>query len=167
MNTSQQWWDEVKADTAKLNEWLQRQCFGEKQAHIRISSLAVRFGNETLLNIATDELKHHNWLMNYLIHHNIPRLSTHEERYWKPVQTSFETLEEVGAVGHLAEMMRLDRIRIIAKDDSVPELQKIFKRILKDEEFHASFFKSLTNEEQIEMSKVDHEQGMLAMGLTA
>jgi len=166
--TSQQWWNETVADLSKLEGWLQRQCYGELKAHERILALSKKFNNNFILEkIAGDELKHHLWLKEYLISNGIPLLSEHEERYWKEINMDFKTIEEMAAVGHHAEMMRLERIRVIAQDESLPFLSNMFKYILLDEEFHAEAFKKLSNEQQIELAKVDHAQGMLALGLEA
>lgn len=167
MKTSQQWWNETKADPSKMVSWLQRQCYGEMQAFLRISALAERFQNKTLQIIADQEKTHHSWIKAYLENNGIQAITEHDERYWKEVNMSFDNLAQAAAVGHHAESMRLDRIRVIANDPSLPELQSIFQKILVDEEFHARAFESLSTEEELEIAKIDHEMGMISLGLTA
>lgn len=167
MKTSQEWWDETKADEEKLNLWLQRQCYGEEHAYNRIIALAEQFGNPTLHKIALDEFAHFHWIKRYLTDHNIPLLMEHNERYWKEINLQFENVNQIGAVGYHAEAMRLERIKVIAADETMPELAALFTRIMHDEEFHVTAFKALTTEEEIEIAKIDHEQGMIALGLVA
>lgn len=167
LKSSKQWWEETKADVTKLENWLQRQCHGEKMAYIRIGELAERFKNKTLRIVADQEYQHHVWVADYLAWSGIPQLEEHQERYWSEVNLEFENLEQAAAVGHHAEMMRLERIKIIAEDEDYPVLAEIFQKILKDELFHAEAFKNLTTEEELEIAKIDHEQGMIALGLTA
>lgn len=167
MKTSMEWWEEIKNDEPKLIEWLQRQCYGEYRAYERISEIAKKFNNSLLSQIALDERNHHEWIKKYLLDRNIPLLDTHTERYWKEVNLKFDSIEEVGAVGYHAETMRLERIKIIAKDTTYPELALIFKAILPEEVYHAKVFKSLSTEEEIEIAKIDHEQGMIELGLIA
>lgn len=167
MKTSQEWWNETKSSPVKLAHWLQRQAYGEEQAHKRITALADKYNNPVLHRIARDELKHSLWITQYLAQNNIDFLNIHEERYWKEINLQFENLEQIGAVGYHAEAMRLERIKIIAQDKDFMTLADIFKKIQKDEEYHVEAFKSLTTEEEIEIAAIDHEQGMLALGLTA
>lgn len=167
MKTSQEWWNETKADLPKLNLWLQRQCFGEEHAYERIMILAEKFGNPVLHKIALDEFAHHHWIKRYLEEAGIPLLTEHKERYWNEINLKFENVTQVAAVGYHAEMMRLERIRIIANDETIPKLSDLFKRILIDEEYHAKAFKKLTTEEELEIAKIDHEQGMIELGLIA
>lgn len=167
MKTSQEWWNETKADPAKLNLWLQRQCFGEEHAYKRITALAEQFGNPTLHKIALDEFTHYSWIKKYLTDNNISTLIEHNERYWKEINLQFDDITQVGAVGYHAEAMRLERIKVIAADKSMPELAALFTKIQRDEEFHVTAFKALTTEEELEIAKIDHEQGMIELGLIA
>jgi hypothetical protein len=166
MKNSKQWWDETKNNPAKLNNWLQRQCYGEYQAYKRIKELSKRFDNVLLEKIANQEYKHYKWIRNYLETRGINPITEHDERYWKEVNLDFQNIEQASAVGHHAEVMRLERIKVIAQDNLHSELATIFKKIQKDEEFHFKAFKSLTTEEDIEIAKIDHEIGMLQLGLT-
>lgn len=167
MKTSQQWWNETKGSPLKLTNWLQRQCYGEYQAYKRISELANKFQNPVLKKIADQEYTHYMWIRQYLTANGIEPVNEHEERYWKEVNLSFNNLIEAAAVGHHAEAMRLERIKVIAKDNSLNTLANIFKKIQKDEEFHVKAFKDLTTEEELAIAAIDHEQGMISLGLIA
>jgi tRNA isopentenyl-2-thiomethyl-A-37 hydroxylase MiaE len=167
LKTSQQWWNETKTSPVKLAHWLQRQAYGEEQAHKRIEALAKKYNNSVLHNIAKDELKHCLWITRYLQQSGIDFLNIHNERYWEQINLEFENLEQVGAVGYHAEAMRLERIKVIAKDKDFITLADIFKKIQKDEEYHVKAFKDLTTEEAIEIAAIDHKQGMNSLGLIA
>lgn len=165
---SKQWWEAVKQDTNKLNNWLKKQYFGENQAYIRITELSERFDNKTLKVIADQEKQHSEWIRDYCLSKNIDISNIqHEERYWKEVNMDFESLEEAAAVGAHAEKMRLERIEVIANDPSFcPDLSDIFKNILKDEIFHERAFKDMTTEELYELNRHNHEKGAEKIGLT-
>jgi tRNA isopentenyl-2-thiomethyl-A-37 hydroxylase MiaE len=165
MKTGLEWWNEVKNDNLKMNSWLQKQCYGEYQAYLRIGKLATKYNNSILRIVADQELKHYEWIKDYLVKNNIEPITEHEERYWKEVNMNFDTLEEASAIGAHAEEMRLERIRIIAKDTEFTELASIFNKIQTDEEFHVKAFTKLTTEEKLAVAKIGHEQGMLELGL--
>ena len=165
MKTSAEWWEEVKNDTAKLNYWLQRQCYGEFEAFKRLQSLAGTFRNEILEKIAGQEFMHYKWIKKYMDDNGIPPLASHETRYWKEINHTFDTLEQAAAVAYHAETMRLERIRLIAADETNLTLAEIFKKILKDEEFHAEAFKFMSDDDEIVIAKIDHEAGLQALGL--
>lgn len=165
MQTSAEWWNETKNDTVKLHYWLQRQCYGEFEAFKRLKSLSNQFNNEIIDKIAGQEFMHHKWLKEYMLKHNIPELPKHETRYWNEVNLKFENLEQAAAVAYHAESMRLERIRLIAKDETHLDLAQIFQKILIDEEFHAEAFKFISDDDEIAIAKIDHEAGLQALGL--
>lgn len=166
LRTSQQWWDSIKGDESKVIRWLQKQCYGEYEAWRRISELFFRFNSPVLDMIAKDEYSHYIYIKNYLESRGHSAYTQHEVRYWKEIPKEVKTIEEVGAIGHLAEAMRLERIEIIANDMTYPALANLFTVILYDERMHVKAFKHLTNDIQIELARADHEAGMRSIGLT-
>lgn len=172
MKTTQQWLTEIKASSTKLNHWLTRQYVGEALAASRICELAETQEDtrcKTLLNkIALDEDLHCQWVADLLLARNIklPNVSYENTRYWEPILGKISTFEEITAVGHHAETMRLLRIRALVNDLEIDEdIRQVFKNILPDEEFHAKAFAALTNEETIESTRHLHQAGLDMLGL--
>lgn len=163
------WWNSVKKNETKFNSWLKKQYFGENQAYIRLNELSKRFENKTLKTIAKQEKQHAEWIKNYCISKGIDLsdANKHEERYWKEVNMDFNSLEEAAAVGAHAEKMRLERITVIANDNTFcKDLSNIFRKILKDELFHEKAFKNMTTNELYELNRHNHEKGAEKIGLT-
>lgn len=170
MQTSLEWWNEIKESPEKLNQWLQKQCYGEFQAYKRISDLSIKFDSPQLDHIAFQELTHFHWIRKYLVARGISEINEHEERYWKQVKTSsFSSLGDLAAVGYHAEAMRLERIIVIANntDSRYIELSEVFRSIERDERGHVAAFRHMSSDLQRELAKVDHEQGMISLGLIA
>lgn len=165
MKASQEWWNKTKTSPIKLAYWLQGQVYAEEQAYNRIKALADKYSSPVLHKIAIDELRHSLMIGQCVAQNNIDFINFYEERYWKEVNLQFENLEQIGAVGYHAEAMRLERIKVIAQDKDFIILADIFKKIQKDVEYNVEAFKSLTTEQEIEIAAIDHEQGMIALGL--
>lgn len=171
MQTSDQWWDSIKTDKSKINEWLQRQYAGEKFAADRINELVETTPEKhkaTMREIARQEYQHAEWINEYLVSNNIEQLD-HDtvQRYWKETcpdmhAVDFQTLT---AIATHAETMRLERISVIANDDS-SDLQTIFKNILVDEVWHAKAFNAMTTVDHLDQTRYNHDKGMNALGLT-
>jgi rubrerythrin len=171
--TTAQWWEKVSNNDALMVDWLQKQYHGEITAAQRIRELLDRFqldGIEAKLItlIAEDEENHAEWVKGLLTSRGITAevLAGKQERYWETVQPDqVKTFEEICAIGHLAETMRLDRIRLLASDDRFSDIAEVFQRILPDEIFHAKAFKSLTTPGHIEQARFKHEEGKRQLGL--
>lgn len=174
MRTTEQWWEEIISDGDKLVDWLKDQYHGEVTAAERISALIEDYNltgsvKKIITRIAADEVKHAEWVKSLLIKRGITaEVLTKEERYWSKVLPKEEvTFERICAVGHLAEVMRLDRIRLLAKNKEYLDIAEVFERIISDEEFHAAAFGKLSTPEDIEDAKKFHEDGLNAIGLVA
>lgn len=171
MKTTQQWLTEVKADPAKLTQWLERQYVGEALAAERIQSLADQTNTRSkkvLERIASDEQKHTKWVAELLVARGIPlpELTYEGTRYWKPILDNMHSFEEVAGVGHHAEAMRLVRIRALAVDPDIDaDIREVFTQILPDEEFHAKAFAAMSTPEAIENTRKLHEAGLELLGL--
>lgn len=172
MKTSKQWWDETKHDKSKLTLWLQRQQYGERIAAGRIAALATKAPNSRVKalieRIANDESRHTEWITNLLQVRGIPILEHHIDRYWLAVGLNDHfTFEELCAIGHHAEHMRLERIRVIANDQTCDEdIRQVFEKILVDEEFHDRAFEALTTKDLIIKYSENHQLGLEVLGLT-
>lgn len=173
--TTAQWLHEVKTVPGKLQQWLERQYVGEALAAQRILALAnqtmMPYKRYVLLNrIAIDEIKHTGWIAGLLEARGIPlpEVTLDGTRYWEPILDHLHTFEEIAGAGHHAETMRLIRIKMLAEDPEIDaDIRNVFAQILPDEEFHAAAFAKLSTPEDIEKTRVLHEQGLDLLGLEA
>lgn len=171
MTTSKQWWESVKNDPTKFNEWLQKQYRGEITAASRIEQFAEKYATQnykrTLRVIAKQERQHASWVLELLINRGItPDVANAENRYWSETLPEIESFETGAAIGAHAEAMRLERIRVISADDSAPsDVQEIFKKILKDELFHERAFRVMAGDQAMQKTMASHEAGRKLLGL--
>lgn len=174
MKNSKTWWNEVKNDKTKLNDWLVKQYRGEVTAADRILAFTDKYAEHdrniaTLKVIASQERMHAEWVKGLLDARGItPDLSGAEDKYWSKTLPDIESFETGAAVGAHAEAMRLERIRVIVADETSPkDIRAVFTLILKDEEFHERAFRNMASPEAMEKTKDSHELGMQLLGLEA
>lgn len=169
--SSTQWWKSVKKDGEKLVEWLKNQYHGEVTAADRIerycSSRAPEEWKETLAKIAMQERMHAVWVGELLKRRgHEPKVLEKNERYWNETLGQIEDFETACAVAAHAEDMRLRRIEVISTDMKGPaDVRNVFKRILRDERFHAKAFAKMAGPAALADTKSAHEKGMEAIGL--
>lgn len=180
MQTSKQWWDATKHDEQALERWLTAQYIGERTAVMRLQKLAQiclehnlpAWKRRLVKLIAGDEYKHASWVADLLFHFQFPVPFVHDKavyegRYWEKVLVGDKTVEDLFAVGALAEDMRLKRIRAIVEDpETHPKFREIFAKILDDEEGHAAIFAVLAGPEALARNAGQHAEGYKALGLT-
>lgn len=177
MRTTQEWWDAVSNSPQKMVEWLKDQYYGEQTAAVRVRELLDQYPDITTTEkqlvtmIADDEAKHAQWVNDLLIARNIivPEMFREKPvRYWsETLPTGPATFSQMCAIGHHAEVMRLERIELLAKDERFADIAKVFRAILSDELFHAKAFKVMSTPEDIEAARGNHEAGKAALGLVA
>lgn len=172
MQTAASWWESVKSDEAKINEWLIKQYRGEITAVERIMQFGLQYAetehqSKVLHAIAAQEKQHAQWIRELLETRNIePVVENAEKRYWANTLPGIESFETGAAVAAHAEGMRLARIRVISSDEDAPsDIREVFKKILKDEEWHEQAFTQLSSPEALEATKSNHEAGLEALGL--
>ncbi len=174
MKTSLEWWNEVKASPALLENWLKDQYHGEVTAAARIQELADRHAQNpaaiTLVAIASQEADHAEWVRELLLNRGIKaEVLDKEERYWSktlPADYINLPIQKLAAIGAHAEAMRLERIRTIVADETAPgDIRQVFKDILKQEEFHERAFRKMAGEEEMACALDAHVQGLAALGL--
>lgn len=175
MQTTQQWWDAVSNDPSKMLEWLTDQFYGEQTAAIRVRALLTQYPDihdterSLVTMIADDEAKHAGWILNLLLARGITSFDLTRDkpaRYWdKTLPTESVTFSQICAIGHHAELMRLERIRLLAEDVRFNDIAETFTNILSDEVFHAKAFGSMSSPEDIEAARGNHEAGKQALGL--
>jgi hypothetical protein len=172
MKTTNQWWNEVKSDEAKLHAWLRRQYVGELAAVNLLSELLISFGSdmtpkqwETIYKIMQQEALHGHRMKGLLDARGIKpeKNASAERRYWKEVLPAVDSFGKAVAAGFHAEHMRLYRIREIANDESAPaDIRDTFRRILPHEEWHEEAFAEMKNGVDITPF---HEKGLAALNL--
>ena len=172
MQTAASWWESVKSDENKINEWLIKQYRGEVTAAERIVKFSEQYAKtdyqaNILHVIAGQEKQHAEWIYGLLESRGIePVVENAEKRYWAKTLPSIESFETGAAVAAHAEGMRLARIRVIASDEDAPsDIRRVFENILKDEEWHEKAFTKLSSSEALEATKENHEAGVVALGL--
>ncbi len=172
MRTSEQWWQEVKADPEKLISWLKKQFHGETTAAERIERYCMAkldeddSRQETLKKIASQERMHASWVGDLLKNRGItPAVLEKGERYWEKVLSNITSFEQAAGVAHHAEVMRLERIAVIAHDTEAPsDIRAVFACILDDERFHARAFRDLAGPEAVANTHAGHLEGAEAIG---
>jgi tRNA isopentenyl-2-thiomethyl-A-37 hydroxylase MiaE len=172
MQTASQWWESVKSDENKINDWLIKQYRGEVTAATRIIQFGLQYAGtekqvDILATIAKQETQHAEWIYELLEARNIkPVVEDAEKRYWAKTLLGIKDFETGAAVAAHAEGMRLSRIRVIASDEFAPgDIREVFKKILKDEVWHEKAFTQLSSPEALEATKENHEAGVEALGL--
>lgn len=171
MKTSAEWWEEVKKDEAKFNDWLKRQYVGEVSAANRMMNVVSSYEMEledksNLMLIASQEMKHAAWIKELLVSRNIPlpSLEDAEKRYWSKVIPNIKNMDDAFAAAAHAEKMRLERIEVISNDGN-DEVNHVFKKIKKDEVFHAAWFAAHATKEALEKAKERHREGLKQLSL--
>ena len=177
MKTTEQWWQEVSACPNKFNEWLKKQYYGEVQACVRIRKMSEIFKlspiqRSVIRKIANDEATHAAWIKGLMIQRGIAvsDLDRGTDRYWAEVleyDMSVYSFEELCAIGHHAEEMRLDRIAVLMRQSGYPDVADVFDKIWRDEVFHADAFKAMSTEQHLVRFKGAHEEGKVALGLVS
>jgi hypothetical protein len=162
--TSQQWWDSIKLDSTKLIEWLKSQYHGKILTAQRIrESIVLNLepddnATRNICNrIAREEEAHALWIRELLANRGrIAEILDRQEHYWDFLTPIPKGNAEyaVGVAAH-AQQMHLDRIKIIIHDESTyTDVRDTFRRIYKDEVFHARAFKNIANTYYNEVSAV-------------
>jgi rubrerythrin len=173
MKSPQQWIEQVLSEPGKLDNWLSRQYVGECLAAERIAALAdtqraTPYIFNVLKKVAFDEMKHAAWVKKLMDTRGlqVPRVSLDGTRYWEPILKNVHSFEELCALGHHAEAMRLIRIELIKDDIRFDkDIRETFTRIFKDEQMHVKAFKALTTKDEILKTAQLHQAGLNALGL--
>jgi rubrerythrin len=169
--TSNEWWAQTKASPERIVEWLRQQFHGEVTAADRIekycASAAPEKWSKTLARIAADESRHAAWIGALLEARGVmPELQEKNERYWDAVSAVDKSFENVTAIASHAEAMRLERIRVIASDESAPEdIRLTFEKILRDEVFHMKAFREMAGASAMKSNATLAKSGRAALGL--
>jgi tRNA isopentenyl-2-thiomethyl-A-37 hydroxylase MiaE len=169
MKTSKQWWEETKNNPEKFNKWLSQQWLAEKEAFDKIKQLSFNDPKNAsiLTKIATDELKHSYLLESLCTKRGVEIAQSSSDRYYGSIKLQELSQDELYAIGHYAEGMRLDRIRAIVEDTDTPEdVSFAFNIILKDEIMHEKAFGAIASKSALNSMKNKHELGVQALGLT-
>ena len=171
MKTSKQWLEEVKQDKTKFNNWLSQQWLAEEVAAKRIFDLVGKTANQKekklLARISKDEVKHAELLKQLCTNRNIPMATKSTDRYYDQIELDKLSQDQLYAIGHYAEGMRLSRIKAICEDKSMSvDIQEAFKVVLTDEIMHEKAFGKIASYEALKQMQGKHELGVAALGLT-
>ena len=175
MKTSQQWWNEVKANPTLMTDWLKDQFHGEVTAAARIREFAASVAEpriqKTLNAIAQQEADHAEWVKELLTSRGIEaEVLQKEERYWsKTLSPEYKqkSTQELAAIGAHAEAMRLERIKVIANDESAPtDIRMVFSKILPQERYHERAFRYIAGDKEMKKALDAHKEGLAALGLS-
>lgn len=174
MKTSAEWWTGLKNDPERFTDWLRDQYHGEITASIRIKAFKDLYAKDVnpifrinLNHIAWQESMHAKWIGQLLQARGVaPEVLQKEERYWNETLNGIDSFQTGAGVAAHAELMRLERIRVICKDPEAPEdVRKVFQKILPEEEFHARAFSDMAGAFAMAMTAKAHANGMAAIGL--
>lgn len=168
--TSEQWLESVKNNKDKFNTWLSQQWLAEVKATHEIKVLADNAEDKhkkVLLRISNDENKHTNLLKELCEKRGLTIAKESTNRYYNTVELHTLTQDELYAIGHYAEGMRLSRILAICNDAEMDaDIKESFAVILKDEIMHEKVFGRIATQEAKTKMKGKHELGVAALGLT-
>lgn len=174
MPTTQEWWDTIKQDPARLIVWLRKQFHGEITAADRIERYCIErlppeheCWRSRLKLIAAQERKHAVWVGDLLRARDVaPEIMCKDERYWKQTLIGIRSFEDAAAVAAHAEEMRLERITLISFDPQTPmDIGNVFRQILPEEQFHMMSFRRMAGEAALARSRAARIRGMGAIGL--
>jgi rubrerythrin len=170
MQTSVQWLDSVKINKYKFNNWLSQQWLAEVKAAQEIKILSDNAEDKhkkVLLKISSDESKHANLLKELCEKRNLTIAKDSSNRYYDNIKLQSLSQDELYAIGHYAEGMRLSRIRAICNDPEIDfDIRVSFSNILKDEIMHEKAFKRITSESALSAMRGKHDLGVAALGLS-
>ncbi len=170
--TSAAWWNEIRSNPEALLRWLRKQYHGEATAAERIERYCIARlpaddpRRRILAVVAGQERQHAHWVGDLLrARGEEPRILTRRERYWTHALAAMTSFEDAAGIAHHAEVMRLERIEVIASDPTAPDdIRATFARILRDERFHARAFARLAGSDGVRRTRSRHEDGARAIG---
>ena len=169
MQTSKQWLNSVKNSNQKFNNWLSQQWLAEVRAtrEIKVLSDNAESNHKRILaRISSDEQKHADLLKGLCEKRGLNIAVKSTNRYYGSIELETLSQDELYAIGHYAEGMRLSRIRAICSDESMPaDIREVFSVILKDEIMHEKAFGRIASAGAIMKMKNKHELGAAALGL--
>lgn len=170
MQTSQQWLNSVKANKEKFNRWLSQQWLAEVKATDEIQKLSsnATVKHKVILNkISKDEAKHAGLLQSLCQKRGLSIAKESTNRYYNTVELKELSQDELYAIGHYAEGMRLSRIRAILNDTEIDsDIRSVFSVILKDEVMHEKAFGKIASKPALVKMRNKHELGVAALGLS-
>lgn len=171
--TSKDWWEAIKKDPLKLEDWLKKQFRGEVTAVERLDHFCANFvpaGHKwlkTLYMIQEQERQHAAWVKVLLENRGYSTgLLQTPQGYWDQTLAQVSSFESAAAASANAEVMRLERIRLIAADDeAAKDIRETFQLILPQEIFHARAFRKMAGDEAMRAAAEAHQRGVQAIGL--
>jgi rubrerythrin len=169
---TQDWWRRCLKDDAKLVKWLQKLENTEIQGfhdymHAMSTMVCDDRNNRIFSNIANDEFKHSQLLLQIFEDRKIEPQSTNQEiasTYWKTMNAQIVDFDSFCAVNYLGESLAAFRFEVIAEMAETPSDIKQFLTIaLPDEQFHRQTLKRMCSEETLVRIQAVHDEAVLAL----
>lgn len=167
------WWVNVTNDTTKFSKWLQKLQVTEisgYQEHVDYLSnhTVSKRSALILMNVAEDELKHSNILLELMADRKIePVLEKNKEvtsSYWDTMNSTVLSFEDYCAVNHFGEGLAAARFEIILGHENTPhDIKEALRMILPDEVFHRETLLRLSSEESLAAAAAHHRRALNAL----
>lgn len=161
---TQDWWLRTINDTSKLTRWLQklqRTEFGGYQDHIDYMAANSVTEREQLIltNIAEDELKHSNLLIDLFAGRGIAVDANGENStYWDEILSHVNSTAEYCAANYFGESLAATRFEIIQDMSQTPsDIREVIRQVLPDEIFHRETLKRMAGDEVIARMQTLHD----------
>ena len=160
---TKQWWLRTINDPIKLTAWLQKLQRTELSGytdHVDYMAANVVSDRERriLLNIAEDELKHSELLIDLMSVRGIEVVPDGEQsHYWDMVLANVSNTAEYCAANYFGEALAAYRFEIILGMQETPEdIRFVISKALPDEIFHRETLMRLAGDDAIQTIKAYH-----------
>jgi hypothetical protein len=165
VDLTNRWWAECLVNPAKMNAWLQKLQRTEISGYDDHIKFLVDFPELTtrqktiLFNIAVDEKKHSNLLIETLMQPRGIEVDPNGEQslYWDSVLDGVGTFEEYCAANYFGALASFRFGAILAHHDTPDDIKDVLKIILPDEVFHRETLMRLAGEDELVKMKMKHD----------
>lgn len=161
---TEDWWKRCLADTSKMTLWLQKLQRTEISGytdHINfMANYAVTDRERTILtNIAEDELKHSNLLIDLFADRKITVVPVGEESsYWLEVLAGVNSVGSYCSANYFGEALAAYRFEIIHSMSETPsDIREVIGKVLPDEIFHRETLSRMAGDEELAAMKLKHD----------
>jgi tRNA isopentenyl-2-thiomethyl-A-37 hydroxylase MiaE len=165
---TKEWWTRVLSSDLALTAWLQKLQLTEISGHddhLVFMKNNVMAPRETtiLTNIALDELKHSNLLIELMRERGIPLKKLGDEGtisyYWTRMNQEVKNVQDYCAVNYFGESLAADRFAIIhAMPETPSDIKEFISKALPDEIFHRETLQRLAGTEALERLQTVHDE---------
>lgn len=168
LELTKNWWRRVVANDQALSLWIQKLQVTEIGGHndhfefMEQNTVPIREAR-ILTNIALDEEKHSNLLLDLMESRGIQRRYIDDEGmqsfYWRKMNEQVNSLESYCAVNYFGESLAADRFSILHEMPETPsDIREFISKALPDEIFHRETLMRLAGEETMARLRPVHEE---------